>query len=46
MLGHINHTLFWKNLAPQSAGGGELYAGPFKDAVERDFGSLDGQCLF
>lgn len=22
--GHINHSLFWKNLAPTSAGGGQL----------------------
>jgi superoxide dismutase len=41
ILGHINHSLFWKNLAPESSGGGELRAGPLKDAIERDFGSLD-----
>lgn len=39
--GHINHTLFWKNLAPTSAGGGELTDGPLKQALERDFGSVD-----
>ncbi|GAC97684.1 superoxide dismutase [Pseudozyma hubeiensis SY62] len=39
--GHINHSLFWKNLAPSSQGGGQLQDGPFKQAVERDFGSLD-----
>ncbi|KAI0712693.1 superoxide dismutase mitochondrial [Earliella scabrosa] len=39
--GHINHSLFWKNLAPQSQGGGELSAGPLKDALVADFGSVD-----
>ncbi|CCM03434.1 uncharacterized protein FIBRA_05567 [Fibroporia radiculosa] len=39
--GHINHTLFWKNLAPQSQGGGQLSSGALKDAIEADFGSLD-----
>ena len=41
--GHINHSLFWKNLAPQSQGGGELSAGPLKDALVADFGSVDGE---
>ncbi|PWN50967.1 manganese and iron superoxide dismutase [Violaceomyces palustris] len=39
--GHINHTLFWANLAPQSQGGGELHAGALKDAIDRDFGGLE-----
>ncbi|KAI0071875.1 manganese and iron superoxide dismutase [Panus rudis PR-1116 ss-1] len=39
--GHINHTLFWKNLAPPSQGGGVLPDGPLKQALERDFGSVD-----
>ena len=39
--GHINHTLFWKNLAPASQGGGQLENGPLKKAIERDFGSVD-----
>ncbi|MCS4536492.1 superoxide dismutase [Corynebacterium sp. HS2168-gen11] len=35
--GHTNHSLFWKNLAPQAGGTptGELLA-----AIERDFGSF------
>jgi len=37
--GHINHSLFWKNLAP--AGEGALEDGSFKQALERDFGSVD-----
>lgn len=39
--GHINHTLFWKNLAPTAAGGGQFPEGPLKSAIEKDFGSLD-----
>jgi len=42
--GHINHSLFWKNLAPASAKGGNggvLQDGPLKQAIDRDFGSLD-----
>jgi Fe-Mn family superoxide dismutase len=40
--GHINHTLFWKNLTPVKEGGGKLKDGKFKDAIERDFGSVEG----
>jgi len=40
--GHINHTLFWKNLAPVKEGGGKFKDGKFKDAIERDFGSIEG----
>ncbi len=39
--GHINHSLFWTNLAPPSTGGGELEAGELKSAIERDFGSFE-----
>ena len=39
--GHINHTLFWKNLAPVKEGGGKLKDGKFKAAIERDFGSVE-----
>ncbi|KIJ94584.1 hypothetical protein K443DRAFT_683612 [Laccaria amethystina LaAM-08-1] len=43
--GHINHSLFWKNLAPSAevkkGTGGILKDGPLKQAIERDFGSLD-----
>lgn len=43
--GHINHSLFWKNLAPSAAEGkghgGELKAGPLKSAIEQKWGSLD-----
>ncbi|KAI9463915.1 manganese superoxide dismutase [Russula earlei] len=39
--GHINHSLFWKNLAPVKQGGGQLKHGGLKAALERDFGSVD-----
>ncbi|KAJ7594085.1 manganese superoxide dismutase [Mycena floridula] len=43
--GHINHSLFWKNLAPSAAekkgNGGVLADGPLKDAISQAFGSLD-----
>ncbi|KAG8710333.1 hypothetical protein FRC09_000177 [Ceratobasidium sp. 395] len=39
--GHINHSLFWKNLAPASGAGGKLGKGPLEDAIKRDFGSFD-----
>jgi Fe-Mn family superoxide dismutase len=39
--GHINHTLFWANLAPANAAGGRLSSGPLKSALERDFASAN-----
>ncbi|KIO28314.1 hypothetical protein M407DRAFT_243082 [Tulasnella calospora MUT 4182] len=42
--GHINHTLFWKNLSPIPAKGGKggvLNDGPLKAAIDKDFGSVD-----
>ncbi|KAG9002990.1 hypothetical protein FRB93_011277 [Tulasnella sp. JGI-2019a] len=39
--GHINHSLFWKNLAPSSENGGKLAEGNLKDAIIRDFGSVE-----
>jgi len=42
--GHINHSLFWKNMAPaqdKGGNGGVLKGGPLKDAIDRDFGGLD-----
>ncbi|KAH7882106.1 manganese superoxide dismutase [Phlebopus sp. FC_14] len=39
--GHINHSLFWKNLSPTSEHGGKLADGPLKKALERDFGSVE-----
>jgi len=43
--GHINHSLFWKNLAPASSegkgNGGTLKDGALKDAISKKFGGLD-----
>ncbi|KAJ7494211.1 manganese superoxide dismutase [Mycena galericulata] len=42
--GHINHSLFWKNLAPSAekgGNGGVLKDGPLKEAIVASFGSLD-----
>jgi len=43
--GHINHSLFWKNLAPAASehkgNGGTLKDGPLKDAIVASFGSLE-----
>lgn len=36
--GHINHSLFWKNLSPE---GGKLNEGNVKALVDRDFGGLE-----
>ena len=37
--GHINHSIFWHNLAPRGHGGEP--SGELLDAIKRDFGSLD-----
>ncbi len=40
--GHINHSLFWDNLAPIARGGGVFPSkGAFADAVKVDFGSFE-----
>jgi superoxide dismutase len=39
--GHINHTLFWENLAPISKGGGEPPTGGLSKAINDSYGSLD-----
>jgi len=39
--GHINHSLFWKNLSPTNADGGKLPDGPLKQALIADFGSIE-----
>ncbi|GAQ87983.1 manganese superoxide dismutase [Klebsormidium nitens] len=39
--GHINHSIFWKNLAPPAKGGGEPPSGPLAAALDQEFGSLD-----
>ncbi|KAI9673226.1 MAG: hypothetical protein M1817_003089 [Caeruleum heppii] len=39
--GHLNHSLFWENLAPKSQGGGEPPSGALKKAIESTWGGLD-----
>ncbi|KAL6526882.1 aspartate--tRNA ligase msd1 [Orobanche gracilis] len=39
--GHVNHSLFWKNLAPVREGGGDPPKGSFGLAIDNNFGSLD-----
>ncbi|KAL9101697.1 MAG: hypothetical protein Q9163_003083 [Psora crenata] len=39
--GHINHSLFWENLAPSHAGGGGEPSGKLKSAIEQAYGGLD-----
>jgi len=39
--GHINHSLFWENLAPKSAGGGGEPSGALKTAIDDSFGSFE-----
>jgi Fe-Mn family superoxide dismutase len=39
--GHINHSIFWTNLAPKSEGGGNPPEGPLAEAIQKEFGSLE-----
>ncbi|KAF9448438.1 manganese and iron superoxide dismutase [Macrolepiota fuliginosa MF-IS2] len=39
--GHINHTLFWKNLSPAKEDGGKLVDGKLKDEIVKAFGSVE-----
>ncbi|KAI2622280.1 iron/manganese superoxide dismutase domain-containing protein [Xylaria nigripes] len=39
--GHINHSLFWENLAPANKNGGGEPSGTLKSAIDRDFGSFE-----
>lgn len=39
--GHINHSIFWTNLAPQDQGGGEPPIGELADAIADQYESLD-----
>jgi Fe-Mn family superoxide dismutase len=39
--GHVNHTLFWENLAPKNQGGGEPPSGALSKAIDESYGSLD-----
>ncbi len=39
--GHINHSIFWTNLAPTNQGGGTSPQGELADAIKAEFGSLE-----
>ena len=39
--GHLNHSIFWANLAPPSCGGGAPPTGALADAIAAQWGSLD-----
>ncbi len=39
--GHINHSIFWTNLAPKSQGGGQLPQGALAEAINKKWGSLE-----
>lgn len=39
--GHLNHSIFWTNLAPQSEGGGEAPTGSLHDEITKVWGSFD-----
>lgn len=39
--GHLNHTLFWENLAPSNAGGGEPPSGALAQAIDSTYGNLE-----
>src|ERR1700753_3498988 len=39
--GHLNHQLFWENLAPKSQGGGDPPTGALSKAIDAKYGSLD-----
>lgn len=39
--GHLNHSIFWTNLAPINKGGGEGPEGELLEAIQREFGSLE-----
>ena len=39
--GHVNHSIFWTNLAPVGKGGGEAPSGELAHALQQEFGSLE-----
>jgi Fe-Mn family superoxide dismutase len=40
--GHVNHSLFWRCMAPAGQGGGGQPTGSLASAIDRDFGSFEG----
>ncbi|XP_021804284.1 superoxide dismutase [Mn], mitochondrial-like, partial [Prunus avium] len=41
LAGHVNHSIFWKNLTPVSHGGGEPPHGSLGWAIDTNFGSME-----
>lgn len=39
--GHLNHSIFWQNLAPVGKGGGEMPSGDLIKSIEAQYGSLE-----
>ena len=39
--GHLNHSLFWENLAPAKSGGGGAPSGQLATAIDNAYGGLD-----
>ncbi len=39
--GHLNHSFFWKIMAPTSAGGGGEPTGKIREAIKKTFGSFE-----
>jgi Fe-Mn family superoxide dismutase len=39
--GHLNHSIFWKNLASPKKGGGQLENGELKTLIEGQWGTVD-----
>jgi Fe-Mn family superoxide dismutase len=39
--GHINHSIFWTNLAPKNKGGGEAPKGELANLINKQWGSLN-----
>jgi Fe-Mn family superoxide dismutase len=39
--GHVNHSIFWTNLAPVNKGGGEAPKGALAEAICAEFGSVN-----
>jgi Fe-Mn family superoxide dismutase len=39
--GHVNHSIFWTNLAPIGKGGGEAPKGDLAHSIQAEFGSVD-----
>jgi superoxide dismutase, Fe-Mn family len=39
--GHVNHSIFWTNLAPHGKGGGEMVKGEVHQLLEKKYGSFE-----